>query len=503
MAVCTYCRSTLLREGEALRRIGRSAELFDDHSPLRLGVQGRFQGEAFALVGRVQLAYLDLDGRQGRWTEWQALFDSGRRGTLSEDNGGHVFTFPVMLQEPLPQALEVGPPGSEVMLGGQRWSLAARVVTQVHAMEGELLSRPNLSSRQTVVELRNTVGEVMSVVASSQPPVAEVGRSVQLEALHLGGTFDPQGSAQARVAALGMACPNCGVPLQPTLANTRSIVCGSCRAVVDVSRGLGADLAWFRQDNALDPLIPLGRTGQIKVWGRMAAWQVVGYQERCEVDTDEAQSFWREYLLYHRSRGFAFLVDAEDGWSVVAPVTGVPKGAGERVTFEGRSYQKRYSYVGRTTCVLGEFYWPVQRDQRSIHTDYLCRSGGVSHMLNREQTAQEVTWSAGEAIDHLAVMKAFGIPSRQVQAFQRDVTPISSWWRSGLQDNMVALIVFALVLLLFVLPSCSDACGEVKDRYGASSPEYQQCRAREDSGGGSSGSWGSSHGGYNSGGFHK
>ena len=29
-AVCSFCRSTLVREGEALRRIGQSAELFDD-----------------------------------------------------------------------------------------------------------------------------------------------------------------------------------------------------------------------------------------------------------------------------------------------------------------------------------------------------------------------------------------------------------------------------------------------------------------------------------------
>ena len=40
-AVCSFCRSTLVRDGEALRRIGASAELFDDHSPLQLGASGR------------------------------------------------------------------------------------------------------------------------------------------------------------------------------------------------------------------------------------------------------------------------------------------------------------------------------------------------------------------------------------------------------------------------------------------------------------------------------
>src|SRR6476469_8831049 len=54
-AVCSFCRSTLVRDGEALRRIGRSAELFDDRSPLQLGAGGRLDGLGFTLIGRLQL----------------------------------------------------------------------------------------------------------------------------------------------------------------------------------------------------------------------------------------------------------------------------------------------------------------------------------------------------------------------------------------------------------------------------------------------------------------
>ena len=69
-AVCSFCRSTLLRDGEALRRIGVSAELFDDHSPLQLGTTGTLQGVRFTLVGRLQYRYAD-----GTWNEWHALFE--------------------------------------------------------------------------------------------------------------------------------------------------------------------------------------------------------------------------------------------------------------------------------------------------------------------------------------------------------------------------------------------------------------------------------------------
>ncbi len=63
-AVCSFCRSSIVRDGEALRRIGQSAELFDDHSPLQLGAAGRHQGAAFVLVGRLQYRYAE-----GTWNE--------------------------------------------------------------------------------------------------------------------------------------------------------------------------------------------------------------------------------------------------------------------------------------------------------------------------------------------------------------------------------------------------------------------------------------------------
>lgn len=78
----------LLRDGETLSRIGQSAEIFDDYSPLQLGATGRWSGLGFAVVGRVQLG-----SELGNWNEWHLLFDAGEReriGWLSEDNGQFV-----------------------------------------------------------------------------------------------------------------------------------------------------------------------------------------------------------------------------------------------------------------------------------------------------------------------------------------------------------------------------------------------------------------------------
>ena len=53
-AVCGYCHSTVVRQGEVLQRLGKLAELFDDHSLLQIGVTGKHKGMGFVVVGRLQ-----------------------------------------------------------------------------------------------------------------------------------------------------------------------------------------------------------------------------------------------------------------------------------------------------------------------------------------------------------------------------------------------------------------------------------------------------------------
>ena len=505
MAVCGFCRSTLVRDGDMLRRTGLSGVLFDDHSPLKLGTQGRWQGEGFALIGRIQLSYRDPDGREGRWTEWQLVFDNGRTGALSEDNGGYALSFPFELDAKQLDGIPDTLVGTDRYIGGQRWTLSNKVQVSVHALEGEVLHARHLKEPFAVTEWRNPDGEVLSIEQSPQGRRAELGRSIRLDDLRLSGSFDAGSSAEAKVKAQAIECPSCGASVTPRLDQSKTIVCASCHSVIDISRGLGADLSHYRQGNALDPLIPMGRVGNLWVGDKSGKWQVVGYQERCEMAdaSGEAQTFWREYLLYHRTRGFAFLVDTEEGWSVVAPITGAPSVKANGVKWQERDYALKYIYRATTTHVLGEFYWPVQRDQVTRNADYACRADGKTLLLNRESTGAEVVWSAGEAIDHSQVMKAFNLTDQPVAAFRRDVKPTGGGEFWGLPTWAWLVIMFVLVVIL--LARCSDDCDDVGERYGEQSAEYRQCKSSSSSGRSSnwSGSHGSSHGGYSSGGSHK
>ena len=502
-AVCSYCRSSIVRDGEALKRIGQVAELFDDHSPLQLGAAGRHQGAPFVLVGRLQYRYAE-----GTWNEWHALFDNGRSGWLSEDNGRYVFAFDAPLDAAVP-APETLRPGQSVSVAGQAWAVASVAAAKLIAAQGELPFKPNLERGFVVADVRNTRGEVGTLdYGDPAAPKWSIGRSVAISELAMTGLAE---SSEKTLKARGVECPSCGTALEVKLSSTQSIVCHNCHAVVDVSQGVGGDLQHYAQANGSEPQIPLGSVGTLALSlapGEKKAlpWQVVGYAERCEVDTGEdEQSFWREYLLYHRTEGFAFLVDAEDGWSWTAPVTGVPERAGEGVKYQGVLYRKLYDYVGKATYVLGEFYWRLERDAKTYNTDYIGSGAFSARRINRERTGsgdtQEITWSAGETLSADAVLKAFKLAPEKASALQRDALP-----GSGNAASLLAKVFFwgFVVVVLLMMFRCDGGeqrdCAPLRATYGEASAEYQNClrSARSGSGrvgGGSWGGWSSGGGG--------
>ena len=525
--MCSFCQSTVVREGDALRRIGVSADLFDDHSPLQLGAAGVHQGVAFTLVGRLQYRYAE-----GTWNEWHALFDAGDRegegegagagksGWLSEDNGRYVIAFDAAPEGDVPDAASLRA-GSEVVVAGQRWSVASVLSATLIAAQGELPTTPNLQTAFTVCDLRNTRGEVGTLDYSDATSAKwSVGRTVALAELRMTGLADWGGAgggggsaaSEKMLSARAVECPSCGAALEVKLATTQSIVCHQCHAVVDVSKGVGGDLAHYAQTNTGEPLIPLGTTGTLALTrGTVLPWQVVGYVERCEVAdaSDGDQSFWREYLLFHRTEGFAFIIDAQDGWSWSAPITGVPQSDGDNVRLGGALYRKLYDYTGKVTYVLGEFYWRVERDQRTFNTDYRGSSAAAAKRLNREMTGSgaesEVVWSSGESLSTDAVMKAFRLAPDKSVAFRRDALPTVLDASSTLVKVMVWGGVIVVVLMLLRCGGDSSGAGDCADTratFGEASQEYQSCLTNSRSGGGYR-TGGGSFGGYSSGGGHK
>lgn len=479
-AVCGYCRSTVVRDGDVLKRLGKMAELFDDHSLLQLGASGREGGHGFTLVGRLQYQY-----REGRWTEWEAVLDDGGSATLAEDNGAYVFSRPIQARRelPPPERFRVG---ATTAINGQTYAVASNETVSLLAAQGELPRLPELGLPFALVELRSQ-GEgpprVLSIdygpLLAGQPPAVSVGRAVTLDELQMTGL-----KAESAKDEKGrhFNCPSCGAAVDVALAQSQSVACPSCHGLIDLSQGVGAELRHAAQDEPVNPLIPLGSTGQLQG----VHWQVVGFQHRMGQEPgDEDEWFgWDEYLLYNAKRGFAFLVDAEDGWSLVRPTTGAPVLAadGKSASYLGARYALQYSYNAKTTYVAGEFYWQVQRGQQTFNRDF----ADGPNLLSMEQTPNEVTWSSGNRMHSEVIAKAFGLDAKKDLLQRADAAPLSS--ASGVSVRTIVILVLVLLLVLFLLSRCSRC-----------DPRVENCSS-------SSSGWrssGGSFGGFSSGGGHK
>jgi len=471
-AVCGYCQSTVVRQGDVLSRIGKMAELFDDHSPLQLFATGTCDKRAFTLIGRLQ-----YKTAEGTWAEWNAFFDDGSNGWLAEDNGAYVFTQPDTRQVNMPPA-DRYVVGRSVNVSGKPFSVASNVSAVLISAQGELPKLPPLGQPFDVVELRSASGEVISIDYTGTPPTVSQGKAVLLDDLALKGLKD---SSAKEEKGRQFNCPHCGAPVTVTLATSKSISCGSCNSIIDLSQGIGAELKSAIQDEPIEPLIPLGTVGQLQG----TQWQVVGFQHRMGVEPGDDEHFgWSEYLLYNQKRGFSFLVDSEEGWSLVRPTTGAPSlssSTARSATYMGTTYSLKYSYEAETNYVCGEFYWVVQRGQKTSNKDF----AAGKRLLSMEQSPTEVVWSAGDQLAFEVVAKAFNLQGKQDLFKRDDAAPFSAARSIGIGTIIVVLII--TLILLGLLSRCSSC-----------DPRVENCSTSS-----SSRSSGGSFGGFSGGGGHK
>jgi Domain of unknown function (DUF4178) len=474
----------VVRSGDKLTRTGKISEVFDDFSPLQLMASGKWDGKPFTLIGRLQYKYA-----QGTWSEWIAGFDDGSTGCLSEDNGAFVFSAALATSSAIPAASNFVV-GKTTAINGKTFTIAANNTVSLLSAQGELPKLPALGAPFEVVELRGDQGDVISIDYNVIPAVVSSGRAVLLEDLQLKGLKDEQTKAES---GQQFACPNCAASLQVSLASTKSLTCRSCNSIIDVSGGVNggaaAQLTYALQTEPVAPLIALGSTGQMQ--GVM--WQLVGFQHRMgyEVDDPDEHFGWTEYLLYNKKRGFTFLVDSTEGWSLATPTTGAATLSpnGSTATYLGNKYDHKYSYKAETQYVAGEFYWRVERGQRSSNTDF--EKGAV--LLSREETPNEVTWSMGGKISSAAVAKSFNLEDGALDSglsggsgndiFKAaDAKPMSSI--AGMGCGTIVILILVLLLFLFLISRCSSC-----------DPNVENCSSSRSSGG--------SYGGFSSGGGHK
>ncbi len=445
--ICPFCRAAVSRTDRTLEDLGKTAEIADSASPLRLGLRGEFKGNKFQLTGRVQNRH-ELGGF---WDEWYAVFANGWVGWLAEAQGRFYLTF----HQPLPSG--VGLPPFESLYLGQAIQTSPNqpplMVTEKAtaapiAAEGEIPYKLVPGETRNFADLSGKDNAFGSIDYRINPARIFVGWQVTLAEIGLGDAKPVRREAQ-RVATAGMNCPNCAGAL--TLAapdKTERVTCPFCGSLLDVNQG---NLRFLKisEKNDYTFQLPIGAKGVLENFADGAEFQIIGAMTR-SVTVGEMKYFWEEFLLYNSMIGFRWLVQSDNHWSFVEAVNPAEivftdstlSGTKDSLVFRDKTFYLFQDAQATVEFIKGEFYWRVEQGETVRTADYIA----PPQMLSAESTAKEVNWSLGTYVDRNAVAKAFGtadLPTSFV------IAPNQKFKHNALiRASLIVLAAFILVVAL-------------------------------------------------------
>lgn len=464
VTVCEFCQSVVARSDRKLEDFGKIAPLVDSDSPLERGLSGSIAGRTFELVGRIQFEHAS----GGTWTEWYALFHSGRWAWIAEAQGKLYLTFEKKLPSRvvLPKFEEL-PVGEDLVLADTEWVVVEQGSATPIAAEGEIpfLFRP--TEAHLYADLEGAGKQFASISYSDDEPTFYAGKEVTYAQLGW-AKLQPAATTAVTVGSVQINCPQCAGPLTLQAPDTAErVVCPSCKSLLDASGGKLAYLKTLALMSAIavEPVIPLGRVGAIA--GQR--YIVIGFLQRSV--TYDKDYFWTEYLLYDRAVGYRWLVHSDGHWSFVGPISAADVSRDASVMVAYKPVVKAIRYNGQKFSIFqmaeatvrhlsGEFYWKVELGERVMTADYIAPPKMISSELNisykQGKPLKEVIYSLGSYLTREEVAAAFGndllpkFPPTQGVAPNQPIpqTGIYSWWLLA----VAALIVLAVVLVGTITP---------------------------------------------------
>ena len=380
MAVCEFCKTTLLKEAGAVENLGKMSEVLEDYSPLQIGTSGLFQHKAFSVVGRIQLKY-----DAGFWNEWYVLFADGSNGWLSDASGQYAFTFETRVEANMPLFDKLAP-GNILSLPGQSYTTSDVRTAQCTAGQGELPFKVGPGWVAKVADFRANDRFLSLDYSDADTPRVYTGQSIQLADLQPQLLREPDqikdaaGRYHGKVQAL--SCPSCGAPVNAVPGMTVHIVCPNCHAEVDTSEAAAKVLSAGARVAAVHFTVPLGSEAVLDG----TRYSVLGAMRRA----DEEGSEWSEYLLYAPGKKFIWIVETDEGWQRAEVLDRWPAWDGSgRVMLDGLWFAKASEYGATVKFAAGAFNWRVSVGDRVRVLEY---TGGALR-LAAEVSAEELTWS--------------------------------------------------------------------------------------------------------------
>ncbi len=470
--ICEFCGSAVARTDRDLRNLGKVADLIDTQSPLRVGVEGRFEGKPFVLTGRVQIAH----SAGGVWDEWYASFGGNGWGWLAESQGRFHMTFYRQVPNPaaLPPPNVLGPMQPVAIPGdGTPYVVGEVGLGKLVSGQGEIPFPVQPGLLYQFADLSGPNGAFATIDYRQAPPSVFTGREVTLKEMGISTVVDEYDAEKREIKVARLICPRCNAPVELRAPDaSMRVTCASCDSLLDVNKGNLTYLKTLQQ--ARPQRFPNGAEAVIDG----VKMTLVGFMVRgCQVEGE--WYYWEEYLLYAPAIGFRWIVNGEGGWFFVENATpGDIENKTAWVRYKGKKFGFKESVSAVVAYVRGEFYWRVEVGETTQATDYVSRA----ETLSQEISGSEVNWSFGRAVDPTALDRAFDPrtgPSNPVVLPPPRVIepkkPLASMWSAlGIWLGLTVLAFVVAIVIAVLTPT-----HQVLSQTASFQAEAQQTRPTE------------------------
>ena len=452
VAVCEYCRATVMKDADAVKDLGKMSSVLEDFTRIQVGTSGVLGDRHFNVVGRIQLRY-----SAGMWNEWFLAFDDAGTGWLGDSSGLYTVTTEAPAQGD-PPAFDEIEPGKLYAIAGQRYTASEKRVAECVGGAGELPFRVGKGWQARVADFRAGASFLTLDYSDSDTPALYHGVSVTLEDMQCQLLRDDEqikasaGKYRGKLDALD--CPSCGSAIKYLPGVTTALVCPSCAAQLDAAGPQAKILAQGEAVARVSTTIPLGASAKINGMDH----QVIGVMVRADDEGTE----WTEYLLYNTRSAFFWLVETDQGWSRATVMSTWPawnSTGADHADLDNVNYDKTYGYPATVRFAAGAFNWRVAAGD-------VVQVFEFEHdqtTLAAELTDHELTWSRSTpiAFDQVKTWFLGDLPSGAIAMAPAQATAPSSiaqkylWWILGL--NAIPLVfnfsgtIFYVVLALLAI----------------------------------------------------
>lgn len=389
--VCT-CGQTLHRlESDDIEK--RSAFTIPDKNDLlQIGTTGTYQGQSFEVLGRFR-AWLE----ESVYNYWTILLNDGTPAWLAEGYGMYAI-MKKMNPDKFYTAWDVSRlavTDSIEISDNLPWYLQRRDKAWKYEVEGEVWMPESRDQFTTYDFYARGDHHAEAIEFLSDSIIFYSIDFVEYKVLNL------QNLQEVPPIPKEVRCETCNTTIQvKTFPYAQSCSCSGCGTRF-VFKGAGTGFKTLKKDKENDnaAAIQLGEKGTLKG----IEYEVIGYSLKEEDNADAAR--WKEYVLYSRAEGYAFLSEYQGAWLYTrergnSPVIG--SNSPDTIYYKGQEYDLYHRYGIRIIDTAGEFPFNIfDDDERIISAEFIAppfmwvyeksRDEGVNWFVAEHQDRKELT----------------------------------------------------------------------------------------------------------------